>query len=174
MRSHQCDPEGFDLHVYPVGGVVPGGCEFWLPAACMTPRSRGSVRLAHAGGEHPPVLDHAYLSDAEGHDRAVLRDGVELARELARSGPFGDLLGEELAPTAGLSPGAAVDAALTHYYHPAGTCAMGSVVDARLRVHGVEGLHVADCSIFPVVPRANTCLPAVLVAHRLAGWLAPR
>jgi len=131
------------------------------------------VRLAHAGGEHPPVLDHAYLSDPEGHDRAVLRDGAEIARELARSGPFGDLLGAEIAPTAGLSPGDAVDAALTHYYHPAGTCAMGSVVDARLRVHGVEGLHVADCSVFPTVPRANTCLPAVLVAHRLAGWLAP-
>jgi len=173
MRSGRCAPEGFDLHVYPVGGLAPGGCEFWLPVACMTPRSRGSVRLAHAGGEHPPVLDHAYLSDPEGHDRAVLRDGAEIARELARSGPFGDLLGAEIAPTAGLSPGDAVDAALTHYYHPAGTCAMGSVVDARLRVHGVEGLHVADCSVFPTVPRANTCLPAVLVAHRLAGWLAP-
>jgi choline dehydrogenase len=50
---------------------------------------------------------------------------------------------------------------------------MGPVVDARLRVHGIEGLHVADCSVFPVVPRANTCIPAVLVAHRLAAWLAP-
>ena len=46
---------------------------------------------------------------------------------------------------------------------------MGAVVDARLRVHGVEGLYVADCSVFPVVPRANTCIPAVLVAHRLVG-----
>ena len=44
-------------------------------------------------------------------------------------------------------------------------------MDARLRVHGVEGLHVADCSVFPTVPRANTCIPAVLVAHRLVGWL---
>ena len=65
-----------------------------------------------------------------------------------------------------------MDATVAHYYHPAGTCAMGSVVDERLRVHGVEGLHVADCSVFPTVPRANTCLPAVLVAHRLVDWLA--
>ena len=45
---------------------------------------------------------------------------------------------------------------------------MGPVLDERLRVHGIDGLHVADCSVFPTVPRANTCLPAVLVAHRLA------
>ena len=103
----------------------------------------------------------------------MLRDGVEISRELARSGPFGDLLGDELAPTAGLDPRAAVDATVAHYYHPAGTCAMGAVVDERLRVHGVEGLYVADCSVFPDVPRANTCIPAVLVAHRLVDWLAP-
>ena len=173
MRSGQCAAAGFDLHVYPVGGVVPGGIEFWLPVACMTPRSRGTVRLAGADGTQPPVIDHAYLGDPGGHDRAVLCDGIEIARELARSGPFAGLLGEELAPTAGLTARAAVDATVAHYYHPSGTCAMGAVVDARLRVHGVEGLCVADCSVFPTVPRANTCLPAVLVAHRLAGWLAP-
>ena len=174
LRSGQCAAEGFDLHLYPVGGVEAGRCAFWLPVACMTPRSRGTLRLAQPGGEHAPILDHAYLSDADGHDAAVLRDGVEIARELARSGPFAGLLGEELAPTAGLSAAAAVEATVDHYYHPVGTCAMGSVVDARLRVVGVEGLHVADCSVFPDVPRANTCLPAVLVAHRLADWLAPR
>ncbi|HEY3614856.1 MAG TPA: GMC family oxidoreductase N-terminal domain-containing protein [Gaiellales bacterium] len=173
LRSGRCAPEGFDLHVYPVGGVVDDGVEFWLPVACMTPRSRGSVRITSAHGDAPPLLDHAYLGDPEGYDRAVLESGVELARELARSGPFGELLGEELAPTAGLSAGAAIDATVAHYYHPAGTCAMGAVVDSRLRVHGVDGLHVADCSVFPTVPRANTCIPAVLVAHRLADWLAP-
>jgi choline dehydrogenase len=172
LRSSRC-AEGFDLHSYPVGGVAADGrTGVWLPVACLTPRSRGRVRLASADGAVAPVIDHAYLSDAEGHDRAVLEEGVEHARALARSGPFAALLGDELAPTAGLAPDAAVDAAVTHYYHPAGTCAMGTVVDARLRVHGVEGLHVADCSIFPQVLRANTCIPAALVAHRLAGWLA--
>jgi choline dehydrogenase-like flavoprotein len=175
LRSHQCAPGGFDLHIYPVGGVMrDGSCEFWFPVACMTPRSRGSVRLRSADATVAPLLDHAYLSDPDGHDHAVLRDGVELSRELARCGPFGDLLGHELAPTAGLDPHEAVDATIAHYYHPAGTCAMGAVVDERLRVHGVEGLYVADCSVYPVVPRANTCIPAVLVAHRLVGDLSPR
>jgi choline dehydrogenase len=132
------------------------------------------VRLTSADGSVPPLLDHAYLSDPDGHDRGVLASGVESARELARRGPFAELLGEELAPTAGLAAAAAVEATVAHYYHPAGTCAMGSVVDSRLRVYGVEGLHVADCSVFPTVPRANTCIPAVLVAHRLAAWIAPR
>ena len=171
MRSSLCAPQGFDLHVYPVGGVVPGGLEFWIPVACMTPRSRGRVRLAAAAGTTAPVIDHAYCSDPEGHDHAVLRDGVEIARALARSGPFGELLGEETETTAALAPRDAVDAIVAHYYHPAGTCAMGPVLDERLRVHGIDGLHVADCSVFPTVPRANTCLPAVLVAHRLADWL---
>ena len=134
LRSGQCAPEGFDLHIYPVGGVMrDGSCEFWFPVACMTPRSRGSVRLRSADGAVGPLLDHAYLSDPDGHDHAVLRDGVEISRELARSGPFGDLLGDELAPTAGLDARAAVDATVAHYYHPAGTCAMGSVVDERLQ-----------------------------------------
>jgi choline dehydrogenase len=171
MRSSQCAPQGFDLHVYPVGGLVPGGIEFWIPVACMTPRSRGRVRLAAATGSAAPVLDHAYCSDPEGHDHAVLREGVEIARALARSGPFAELMGSEIGATAGLAPGEAVDAVVAHYYHPAGTCAMGTVVDERLRVNGIDGLHVADCSVFPTVPRANTCIPAVLVAHQLAGWL---
>jgi choline dehydrogenase len=172
LRSAQCGPEGFDLHVYPVGGLIPGGCEFWIPVACLTPRSRGRVHLAATAGTAAPVIDHAYCSDPEGHDCAVLREGVEIARSLARSGPFAQLLGAEREPTAGLAPREAVDAVVAHYYHPAGTCAMGAVVDERLRVHGVDGLHIADCSVFPTLPRANTCLPAVLVAHRLVGWLS--
>jgi choline dehydrogenase len=135
----------------------------------MTPRSRGRVRIT--GSSRAPEIDHAYCSDAGDHDHAVLRDGVEIARALARHGPFADLLGDELGPTAGRGAREAVDAVVAHYYHPAGTCAMGAVVDERLRVHGIDGLFVADCLVFPTVPRANTCLPAVLVAHRLVDWL---
>ena len=118
-----------------------GAPEFSIPVACLTPRSRGRVRLASAAGTVAPVIDHAYCSDPGGHDHAVLRDGVEIARSLARSGPFAELLGAETEATAGLGPHEAVDAVVAHYYHPAGTCAMGSVVDERLRVQGVDGLH---------------------------------
>ena len=82
-------------------------------------------------------------------------------------------------------PGDAADGALdrwigstcAHYYHPVGTCAMGiaddpmAVTDARGRVHGVVNLYVADCSIMPVVPRANTNIPAVVVGERVGRWL---
>ena len=64
------------------------------------------------------------------------------------------------------------------YFHPVGTCRMGphadagAVVDARGRVHGVEGLFVADASIMPTIPAANTNLPTFMLAERCAAWLA--
>ena len=54
------------------------------------------------------------------------------------------------------------------YHHPVGTCAMGTVVDARGAVHGVAGLWVADASVFPEVPRANTNLAAMMIGYRAA------
>jgi choline dehydrogenase-like flavoprotein len=63
----------------------------------------------------------------------------------------------------------------THYYHPVGTCKMGpasdrtAVCDAEGRVHGVGGLRVADASLMPVIPRANTALPTVVVAERIVS-----
>ena len=69
------------------------------------------------------------------------------------------------------------DARLEHYYHPVGSCRMGSaddplaVVDPGLRVRGLERLYVADCAVMPVVPRGNTNLPAVAVGVRAAQLL---
>ena len=63
------------------------------------------------------------------------------------------------------------------YHHPAGTCSMGpdpgggAVVDARGRVHGIEHLHVADASIMPAIPSANTNLPTIMIAERVASWI---
>ena len=63
------------------------------------------------------------------------------------------------------------------YHHPAGTCRMGpdpdggAVVDARGRVHGIKNLHVADASIMPAIPSANTNLPAIMIAERVACWI---
>jgi len=64
---------------------------------------------------------------------------------------------------------------VAHYYHPVGTCAMGTgpmaVCDANGRVHGVEGVVVADVSLMPQIPRANTNLPAVMIGERIAQTL---
>jgi choline dehydrogenase len=64
-----------------------------------------------------------------------------------------------------------------HYAHPVGTCRMGpagerdAVVDAGGKVHGLDNLHVADASVMPVIPRANTNMPALVVGLRIAAWL---
>ncbi len=182
-RSAGCG-EGFDLHLYPVGGPDrddPSGWRWKLPVACMTPRSRGTVRLASPDPTIAPRIDHRYLSDPAGHDRGVLVDGVTLARELAAQPPLRDLIGAEVAPGRDVRTeeevSAFIDVTCVHYYHPVGTCKMGpaadpeAVVGSRGAVHGLEGAYVADCSIIPTIPRANTNVPAVVVGERIARWL---
>jgi choline dehydrogenase len=175
------DEPGFDLHIYPVGGPTADGWRWDFPIGCMTPRSRGDVTLRSADPAAPPRLRHRYLSDPEGHDRQVLVEGVKRAREIAAQSPLREVLGEETLPGPGAQSDADiarwVDSSVFHYYHPVGTCAMGpesdpmAVTDARGRVHGLENVYVADCSIIPVIPRANTNIPAVVIGERIAGWL---
>jgi choline dehydrogenase len=183
-RHYPAEQQGFDLHMYPVGGPDAGSASGWqwlFPVACMTPRSRGSVTLRSADPGHEPKIEHGYITDPEGHDRAVLGEGLRIARELTAQPTLRRLLGEELSP----GPGVADDESLAdwiernigHYYHPAGTCAMGldgdvdAVTDERGRIHGLDNGFVADCSIMSVIPRANTNVPTVVVGERIAGWL---
>ncbi|WP_051324621.1 GMC family oxidoreductase [Candidatus Solirubrobacter pratensis] len=169
LRSSHCT-EAFDLHLYPLGGPHPRRRDAWrweLPVACMTPRSRGTVAVASADPAARPRIDHAYLSDE--HDLDVLADGVELMREIAARMP---LLGEELGPRAsGAGLRKAIRRGVVHYYHPGGTCAMGPVVGADAAVHGLEALYVADCSIMPAIPRANTNVPAAVIGLKVASLL---
>ena len=175
---------GFDLHLYPVGGpdnTSETGWHWSLPVACMTPRSRGAVTLRSPDPSREPKIEHQYLSDTDGLDRAVLREGLRVARRLASQSELGDLLGAELSPGPAIEDDAAleewIDGAIEHYYHPVGTCAMGAasdplaVTDARGRIHGLENAFVADCSIMPVILRANTNIPAIVVGERIASWL---
>ena len=183
MRSPAC-AEAFDLHLFPVGGPYapsPTGWAWSAQVACMTPRSRGWLRLASADPAAAPRIDHRYLSDPDGHDADRLADGVEIARALARQPALRDDLGTELLP----GPRRADRGALAeyarragiHYYHPVGTCRMGpasdpaAVVDPRGKVHGLDNAFVADAAIMPVIPRANTNVPVVVIAERIAGWL---
>ena len=183
-RLYPSSEPGFDLHIYPVGGPdssTESGWRWFFPVACMTPRSRGALTLRAADPLAEPRIDHAYITDPEGHDRAVLGEGVRIARELTAQPALADLLGEELAPGPAIADAAAIerwiDGEIGHYYHPVGTCAMGSendpaaVTDARGRIHGLDNAYVADCSIVPVIPRANTNVPAVVIGERIASWL---
>ena len=177
-RSSRC-MQAFDLHIYPVGGrdlATRNGWRWTLEAACLTPRSRGALRIAGADMQSPPIIDHRYLSDPEDEDLQVLTDGVALAREIAAKPALSRLVGSEIS-TGGTKIEAFIRSNCVHYCHPVGTCRMGpasdpsAVVDSRGRIHGLDNAYVADASIMPVIPRANTNIPALVVGERIARWL---
>jgi len=179
FRSKYCT-SAYDLHLFPVGGPFMDGAvdwEFLLPVANMTPLSRGTVQLTSTDPFATLKIDTAYLSDPDGRDLAILWNGIELVRDYARQMPLANLIGEEISPTVNYRTPEAVRHDNLHYYHAVGTCKMGpesdptSVVDAHGKVHGVDNLYVADASIMPVVPRANTNIPALVVGERIAAWL---
>lgn len=175
------DAHGIDLHIYPVANPGFYGIDpvVVVSIATMGPRSRGSVRIGSADPAALPVIDHGYLTDPEDYDLRVLLAGFEVSRAIAATAPLASVIGHETA-TAGLTGTALADHIRhnsSHYYHPAGSCKMGpasdplAVVDAEGRVHGLAGLRVADASIMPVVPRANTNIPAVVVGERIAAGM---
>ena len=180
--STRCQ-QGFDLHVYPVGGYSRDTSTwFWfLGVACLTPLSRGSVRLTGPGLDDKLEIDHRYLSDPGGYDRARLAEGVERVREIVEAPELRRLLGRETRPGQEVTGRQAIerfiDHAAVHYYHPAGSCKMGaasdldSVVDADGRVHGIEGLYVGDASLMPAVISGNTNMPTAVIGERIARSL---
>jgi choline dehydrogenase len=144
------------------------------------PRSRGTVRLRSSDPLVRPEVDFRMLTEPVDLERLV--EGLRLAIELATSPP----LAKVYRGIGMLDPAAAGDrAALEGYirasvggwYHASGTCRMGTdpddgaVVDAHLRVYGVEGLHVADASIMPTVVRAPTNLSSIAIGERAAELL---
>ncbi|MEX2196605.1 MAG: GMC family oxidoreductase N-terminal domain-containing protein [Thermoleophilaceae bacterium] len=140
----------------------------------IRPRSRGSVRLRSAdAADHPRILNNMLGHDTE--VGAYLR-AIETVRRLAQTEPLAGLLGEELNPGDSIRTKdeltAWLRATCEHIYHPSCTCRIGApgegVVDAELRVHGVEGLRVADASVMPRVTSGNTHAPTVMIAERCA------
>ena len=180
--SARCQ-QGFDMHIYPVGGrSTDTPTWFWfLGAACLTPSSRGRVRLTGAGLDDKLLIDHRYLSDSGGYDRVRLAEGVERVREIAETPELRRLLGRETLPGPDVAGRQAIeryiDRAAVHYYHPAGTCKMGpesdpeSVTGSDGHVHGIEGLYVADASIMPAVTAGNTNMPTTVIGEKVAQAL---
>jgi choline dehydrogenase len=140
----------------------------------IAPSSRGSVRLRSADPtDHPRIVNNMLCADAE--VSAMLR-AIELVREIASRRPFSSHLGEELNPSPSLRSRRELTdwlrATCEHEYHPTCTCRIGApeegVVDPELRVHGVEGLRVADASIMPEITAGNTNAPTLMIAERCA------
>jgi choline dehydrogenase-like flavoprotein len=158
-----------DVHLF--SEVLMGGDQPGLFVACLTPRSRGRLRLRGSDPNAAPLLDHGFLTDPEGHDLGVLVEGVGWARRFLAAPPMAELFAGELAPGADAHLPEAIRAGVAHCWHPVGTCAMGDVTDERGRVHGIEGLVVADASVMPRTVRATTNIPTIVVASRIADTL---
>ena len=141
----------------------------------LHPRSRGSIHAASADPRAFPKIEPRYFTDP--HDRATALALLRLVRRIASQAPLRRLVVRETRP----GPDVADDAALLDYartcgqtaWHTVGTCRMGgaadSVVDERLRVHGLAKLRVADASVMPTIPSSNTNAPAIMIGERAAN-----
>ena len=158
-----------------LGAKTPHGHGWTIWPTLLKPRSAGTVRLRSTDPRWAPAIDPNYLEDPEDVDTLVR--GLELSREIASQAPMAGHLGERFHPPAGAEEdlGEYVRANCQTLFHPVGTCRMGAdelaVVDAELRVHGVEALRVADASVMPAVPRGNTNAPTIMVAERAADLI---
>ncbi|MFG2846939.1 GMC family oxidoreductase [Kitasatospora sp. NPDC048296] len=161
------DPEATRGHPDTVS-VLPG---------VVRPASRGWVRLARADALARPLVNPNYLGDHSDLERLVR--GVELAREIIGTSAFSPWHKQELWPGPAVRGDeqlrAFVRRTADSYHHHAGSCRMGtddlSVVDPRLRVHGVRGLRIADASVMPAVPSGNPHAAVVMIAERAADLI---
>ena len=146
------------------------------------PRSAGHVRALSADPFSQPELQPNYLAEEE--DRRAIVAAMRLGRRLAAAEPFARYVEAEVWPG---KTARSDDELLEHArrsgnttYHPIGTCRMGppgrsdSVVDHRLQVHGLEGLRVADASIMPTMPAANTNASALMIGEKAADLILGR
>jgi choline dehydrogenase len=182
--SSGCSPEETDINIVlhqlsaPTPevvarfGGVPEDC-LTFGAALVKPESRGAVRLVSSNPKDAVLLDVNYFA-ADSDFKATIR-AIELARELGRQAAFSNVSERELIP--GPSASASdieelVRTGTTSFGHPVGGCKIGvdemAVVDPQLRVHGVDGLRVADSSVMPRIPTGPTNAPTFMVAGKAA------
>ncbi len=151
------------------------GCTF---SVCqLRPESRGTVTLRSADPFAAPVMRANYLATET--DRRCTVEGMKFARRLAATQALRPLILSEEKP----GPGVTDDAGLLAFarasgatiFHPSGTCKMGTdpaaVVDPALRVHGLSGLRVVDCSIMPTLVSGNTSAPVVMIAEKASDLI---
>jgi choline dehydrogenase len=164
------DRFGEPLHAFPA---------ITLSVCNLRPASRGSVHAQSSDPIAAPEIKPNYLSEAE--DLRVATASLKLARQIAFARPLAKYQPEELLPGAGRASDEDLATAAgdigTTIFHPVGTAKMGAeddpnaVVDARLRVHGLRGLRIADASIMPRITSGNTNSPVLMIAEKAAAMI---
>ena len=155
------------------------GDGYTLHACFLRPRSRGRLSLVSNRASDKPRIQANYLGDAEGFDLKVMLECAKVSREIFAQPAFDPYRGAPIHPKrTELSDAewiAFIRAKAESVYHPVGTCRMGddeaSVVDASLKVRGVEGLRVVDASVMPALPSGNTNAPTIMIAERAADLI---
>ena len=183
LRNENGQPESatpdIQFHVATLSADMAGAkvhpfSGFTLSVCQLRPESRGHIRIRSKDPFESPEMQHNYL--ATDLDRRTNVAAVKAARAIAASPSMRGFVKREVKP----GPGNDDDAAVLEFcrnngatiFHPCGTCAMGpgpakgAVVDARLRVHGVQGLRVIDCSVMPTLVSGNTNGPIVAMAEK--------
>ncbi len=151
-----------------------------IGAILLRPESRGRIRLRGTAPGQPPRIDPRTCEDPDGVDLRRLRDGVRWCQRLVtETAALGGRVTHLIEPSRRLTDAAELTAHVRRtvqtLYHPVGTCRIGTddlaVVDPRLRVHGFDGLWVADASVMPTVPRGHTQATAMAIGDRFAREL---
>lgn len=172
------------FHVQPWSADSPGEgvhpfSAFTMSVCQLRPESRGEIRLNGPNPMDYPKIIPNYLSTE--NDCRTIVEGVNIARRIGKHAPLDSKISEEFRPTKDLAMDdyeGTLDWVRNHtasIYHPTGTCKMGqgtdAVVDSKLRVHGIEGLRVADCSIMPEIVSGNTNAPAIMIGEKCAQMM---
>jgi choline dehydrogenase len=140
----------------------------------LRPESLGAIHIRSADPDAQPAIRFNFLADSI--DRRTMVDGFRISRSIVGAHAMDHLRGEEFLPGKDVATDEQIIEWLRNYaqtaYHPIGTCRMGqgpnTVVDERLRVHGLAGLRVADASVFPTMPSGNTNAPSIMVGEKAA------
>jgi len=164
------------FHYFPFSDAAASGeiAGWTVLVTHLRPESRGRVRLHSADPAAAPAIEVNYLAHPGDLERLIA--GVKIARRMCQAAALAQFRRAETAPGEGISSDSEIEAFIRQngwgIWHPVGTCRMGqdagAVVDEELRVHGIQGLRVADASVMPLVTSGNTNAPTIMIGEKAA------